>query len=348
MSSKSEPLVPADGLVIRIGVGSAAAGHPGGIEAVRGQRLVLVDADTGVIEELARVAPGNGVELRCSAVSGADATRTLYLCNIPSANSLNPPTGMRELYPGLKVIEERRVQTIAVSTLLEDVDLSGSGRNRLVLDVGGEERAILDALRRSSLLDKFHVVEVRCGEIALFESSMTVSELRRWMTEAGFAYRSRDDSLDPDLPLLTFDLSADRHEARLLQSELKATKDALQNQREVNSRLEAELEVSSKAAAKSASLSERLDEMTLEARRRGERVTEMEKKLADMTIERDSLKVERDTLQQNLDDLKTRLESAERDASQSGRRQQMLDEELVRAEAQLDLIADVLIRDKLL
>ena len=121
----------------------------------------------------------------------------------------------------LKVIEERRVQTIAVSTLLEDVDLSGSGRNRLVLDVGGEERAILDALRRSSLLDKFHVVEVRCGEIALFESSMTVSELRRWMTEAGFAYRSRDDSLDPDLPLLTFDLSADRHEARLLQSELK-------------------------------------------------------------------------------------------------------------------------------
>lgn len=195
--------------------------------------VLLVEARPEAVEQLqAQVSGISGVRVVEAAVSADVNKRSFRYTNFPELDSFRAPAGLTELFPGLQVLSQDPVVPAGPVALIEELELTGEGRNLLVLETPGESLGILKALQAKDLLLRFDAIRLREGRYRLYEAAPTVEEIRDYLTGMGFLAQVEKTPEDPDRPYLEARLDrtalALKQELKLLREELDQAKGQLE------------------------------------------------------------------------------------------------------------------------
>tara|TARA_R110001583_G_scaffold158168_1_gene310094 strand:- start:7337 stop:8644 length:1308 start_codon:yes stop_codon:yes gene_type:complete len=169
--------------------------------ATQAVRIVLVDANPSVIHTLKQKSSGSArIEIIEAAISEQTGPATLNLFNLVDASSLHAPTGLLQLFPGLKISQQLQVKTQTAAAIIQPLKLDAAHNNLLVIDIPGEERSTLEALQTEGLLDQFAQIQLHCGIAELYEDSGDASHIIQSLQQAGYDLIQQDDRADPDRP----------------------------------------------------------------------------------------------------------------------------------------------------
>lgn len=185
------------GTIVHLGAGDGRdlPEYPGA------KRVILVEADPEQARELRRLARGDGrLLVVAAAVSTVAGTNRLKRFRLRAFSSLRTPTGLRELYPGLRLHDEIEVETITPRDLISSHRLRPQQDNWLIIDTPGEEAAIVQALRESGDLAVFDRIDLCCGVSDHYQGAANAAAVLRALDEAGYDVESFDDSTDPERP----------------------------------------------------------------------------------------------------------------------------------------------------
>ena len=188
--------------VVHIGAGSGAE-VPSYCEAGL-IPVILAEADPEAIPHLRRLEDQfPAVRVVQAAVSARCSGLTYYRSNFSELNSLRPPSQeMRDLFPGLAILEQAPIAGTEPKTFLDTMELPAGQAGLLVLQVPGEALGIVDALAGAALLDRFSAIRVQEGLTPLYEGGSCIPVLRTRLMELGFACLMEAGSEDPDRPHL--------------------------------------------------------------------------------------------------------------------------------------------------
>lgn len=246
--------VPAPETIIHLGAGACtelSCWHQTGA-----RRIVLVEADADLFSELNDHADQHdNIELVKAAVAGQSGPASLHLFNFPRFNSLRQATNLHKALPGIKLITRVPVETVAIDSLLSQLNLDSRVEHWLVIDTPGEEASILEGLEEAERLHDFARIFLTAGSEALYEDAWPASELIQKLGAFGFHPIGPADQSDADWPRFHLHLDraalkcqrieqqlaecrqaiSDREtECQALQSELKHSKDLLTAQEQTH------------------------------------------------------------------------------------------------------------------
>jgi FkbM family methyltransferase len=313
-------------------------------------RLVLVEADSKLAAALVdRVADQPNIRVLNAAVAAQSSQGTYHRYNLPDANSLRPATGLHELFPGLRLLETEPVETLAINELVKSIDLEGQRNNRLIIDLPGLESEVFLALEAGDSLHLFNRIELVAGREALYEGSMGAAELRDWLASHGFDLIDDDASEDPDLPRFLFrrnDLALEVRDLRLQVEQLVRERDELHQLleserakfRQRNQETDRQSEVNTDQA-------KRIEELERELRSTLEQREKASKEIQELGREIDRITRAYDQATARAQEAAQRIADLEAENVETQIRQKLLDQQMTRAEAQIDLVKDVLLRD---
>ena len=190
-------------------LGAGRCSELDGYLALKPRQLWLIEADPQLAEELKSRTEGlDQVHMRCEAIAGQSGPATLHRYNLPELNSLRTASGLLDLFPGLKTLGRLQVEATSPLKLLQQLELRAEQQNRLVIDLPGEERPVLQALQQSQQLYLFDHVQLHCGRKPLYEGSEPAALVLKWLREEGFDLVAEDNSHDPDRPCWTLQRNA--------------------------------------------------------------------------------------------------------------------------------------------
>jgi hypothetical protein len=156
----------------------------------------------------------------------------LRVFNYTEVSSLREPTGLLELFPGLRETHRVAVETMTVAELLEPLALTREQANRLVIDTPGEELEIVEGLIDAKLLHAFESVALTCGRRPLYAGSKPSHVIVERLQQHGYALSDCDESGDPDRPKWLLKRDDARIDDRRARQQLKEQGVALEQARE--------------------------------------------------------------------------------------------------------------------
>jgi hypothetical protein len=164
--------------------------------------LVLVEVDPQLTRYLERrLVDKDNAQVINAGIAAESGERTYYCYNLPDVNGLRQATaGLRELYPGLRLLEERPVQALGIRQLLNSLDLGSESSNGLIVELAGEEAAVLEGLEADDRLHHFCEIELVVGRDAFYADATPASQVLDWLIERGFEVCKEFATQDPDRP----------------------------------------------------------------------------------------------------------------------------------------------------
>lgn len=329
-------------------------------DATGARRIILVEADPEKARYLrAAYDQDERVEIVERAVSGTGGTALLRRFNVPRFSSLRKPAELLRLYPSLRTTDEIPVEALSPTALCEQIGVQKI--NWLLVDVPGEEWTTLREFHSQGLLEECDWVGVSVGDVSLFDGSSTVDEISAELQESGYELISRDDGSDPDRPRLVFRRDLTKLKNRELEKRVEDLAEELNKERDLRICVAAQLDERGREVA---ALKKERDEQigTLKEQYEQERTArEAATKQGETYSEQlESLKSERDDLAGRVSELSSQIEErtkevqqrdedvrrVQSDASVLREQQGKVNHEILRAEAQIDLIKDVLLSEK--
>ena len=185
-------------------IGAGAGGCVPAWREAGAKSITLIEGDPEIAEQLkAQIGAHDGVSVVQAVVSGDIRARAFWRMNFSGLNSLRPPTGLKELFPGLKTLSKEQVQPVDPARLIAPLDLSDGGCNLLVIEAPGEALGILKALAAADLLLQFDMIHLTEARAPLYNKAPPAADILTYLVEAGFRARFEDDPLDPEQPCLT-------------------------------------------------------------------------------------------------------------------------------------------------
>lgn len=150
-------------------------------------RAVLVEARSTAFEALAAHADGHdAVDVRHAAIDAhGSEERPFFVYNLAGASGLHEPASLKTLAPGLRVEKQFGVKCFAAGDFLSQSIAPGETAI-LVLDVNGEEAAIIEALTGTAILDQIVQLRVHCGARPLYRDALAAAEIETLLRDAGF------------------------------------------------------------------------------------------------------------------------------------------------------------------
>ena len=328
------------------------------------RRIVLVEPNPDAAKRLTALARDDDrIHVVQQAVGDPDGSPRLRRFNIPALSSLREPTGLRELFPGLRMEREIDVDAVSPIDLFESFELDPDGHNWLIIDTPGEERAIVESLRMAEQLDRFGRIVLHCGARSLYEGNTPANGLLNQLQKAGYDIEQRDDS-DPDRPcwwlrrnplrlenqalrqqisdfeIETQELSQALDEQAKQAKELHQTLEALNQDKQGLKKRIAELEAENKELAESRDAARQAEQDASEKLNAEIRHSKEE---AEARVKAEELEQERS---RQLAERQQQLQRLQADEAEIQAREGQLDEEITRAEAQIDLIKDLLLHEE--
>lgn len=366
--------LPAPDLIIHLG-----AGLCGELESwlkSGANRIVLVEPNPDLLPELRdRVGETETIQIIPMAVSDESGRKALTLFNVPMLSSLRTPTLLHEVLPSLAQLGSVMVETRSFDQFLVEMELSEKGDHWLVIDTPGEEAAILNRLSHTKCLHQFGRIFLTAGREEFYEGSESASVLAERLQNEGFDRVGEADISDVDWPCYQFVLNQRTSENQRLQQEPLTLE---QDMVEAKNAREAELRsilsatdqqiaaLKESSAAKIQSLESKLIEREDALRRECERAASEEETLHALQESARKSKETIQSLNEQLEHGKTALERAEQDSQshlkrlaecqqqmermrienlELRKRESLLEQEIVRAEAQIKLIEELMLKE---
>lgn len=163
------------------------------------KRIILVEPSVKLAAELrSRSERDPRVQVLEVAVSPSSGDNQINQYNLPCANSLYPPTGLKKLFPGLRLLGRQAVSTVTGHELLQQCTLI-SNQNALIVQTPGAELGIIESLTETGGIDQFSYLSVTCSEHRLYDTPSDSAAVLKILQEQGFDLVHRQDK-DPDWP----------------------------------------------------------------------------------------------------------------------------------------------------
>ncbi|MFT2188893.1 hypothetical protein [Pseudomonas putida] len=313
-------------LVIGAGNGSALANW----RELGSTRLVMAEAHPRQAEELARRLRSDlGEELLAVAITPADQqTAALHALNNPAYSSLQPPRGLLDCYPNLRIEAPMQTPATSLASLLAQQALNADGDHLLLLSASGQAFELLNSAPHD-LLQAFRWLLVNTSSEPLYENEREPAALTALLREAGFDLAAEDpDALYPQASLL---FERNNNAVRTLRVEREVA--TLRN------RLTA---TTQQAAKREAELQKQLSEQSAALAAQTRLATEHQAQLDQLTKEKAELTAARDALAED----KTALAQARDEQTKLATERQAQLDQLTQEKAELTAARDALAKDK--
>jgi len=307
-----------------------------------------------------------------------DGEATLREFSLPQMNSLSAPSGVFNMYPGLKQLQMQSVKCLSPNSLLAAYELSEQVESTLWLEVNGQITSTLAAMIESKAIHLFSILFVFMPDKAWYESEIDAEKLIQRLKQIGYDVSNKNVDLESDQCLYEFT----RHPFVLKNKELEqqaklATKrqtqiDVLTAERDTQAKAVAEkqsqLQQVNQAKEQQAKLATKrqtqIDVLTAERDTQAKAMAEKQSQLQQVNQAKeqqaklatklqtqiDVLTAERDTQAKAVTDSHKNKDLAIATLTQEKDelilRLTLLDTEIVRVEAQLELVKDVVLREK--
>lgn len=171
------------------------------------KRSVLVEPRKDVAALLKQKFSGHkSIQVLSPFIGATSEEAEFYHYNLPEFSSLSPISGLKTLFPGIKLERTEQVSTTAVDDFIISLSLDPTEQHKLVIDIIDQTLPLLEVLAASHLLDKFCQLEIQSSRQALYQGAVDSSAICRFLAQQGFDLIAQDCS-DPDFPRLSFKLN---------------------------------------------------------------------------------------------------------------------------------------------
>lgn len=294
-------------------------------------QIILVEPNPVLADSLRqRSAHDPRVQVKEIAITDNPAHNQLVEYNLPEANSLAAPRALRQIFPGLRALNQTPVATQTIATLVNNAGLSGDN-NRLIIEAPGAERAILKGLIEQGSLEYFGTIELAANHEPYYEGSASAEQLLADLHAQG--YDSEQTDANSDWPRWSLKSNPLKAKLKALKLEKDALTQTLQNTRSELQYAQASL------AQKQTELDRASQDIEQQQAIWAEQKAELEQRLSSAQSELQATKAGRDHHAQQVSELKAEIEQsakriAELEQSQQ-QAQQALKEQLEAAQAEL-------------
>ena len=299
---------------------------------------------------------------------------------------LYPVSGLKKLYPGLVEKQHRTVETHTLEAALKAHELDAAPIAQLIIEQPESAQALLQTLEAQGQLHSLTKLWIRTSPESLYAGMPTQSELITTCEQLGFEIVDTQAD-DPDFVLVELKRNPLYSEYKKLQEKAAKLAQREKEQAAANEKAQAEIAqlkqardehaaANEKAKAEISQLTQAHQKLTQQyaeqnkalertqhdaderqkqneqlKKHRDEHAAAKEKAQTETTQlkqEREKLTKQHETLREQLRTQQQRNQTLEDEMQATQARQNKLAIELERAEAQLDLIKDLLLKDKLL
>ena len=333
--------------------------------ALQPEHVLLVEGDPKVASILRERTLGLAqVVINKSVIAGQAGAASFICYNLPGTGALHEVAALLDIYPGLRKVDEFPVHTVTASSLLNTLELQPEQDNLLVIDLPGEELPVLKELLQSEKLYLFKDINLYCGQQPLYETGEKASVILNWLESHGFDLSDKGSNQNSDRPCWMLRRNSLQQHYQALQKQLVKQKAAYDEQVRLANERQAQIEQLTKAKNEQARLANerqaQIEQLTKakneqlklanERKTQIEQLTNAKNEQTHLAVSRqilcDQEKLRADNNQQELQNKQKELEKLEQQLAELNQRLPMLDNEFVKAEAQIELIKDILIREK--
>ena len=185
------------------------------------EQITLVEPNPGLAKKLRlRTAQHSQVNVVEAAITSNSANNQLTEYNLPEACGLHPVTGLKNLFPGLKVNATYTVKTLSPDQLLAEYGPQSGQQALLSIEAPGEEHALLETLIKTDQLKQFKELRVNANPTPYFEGSVAAENTLQSLVDYGYQIKVEDEQ-NPDWPSweLSRDPLVDRNNTLLAENE---------------------------------------------------------------------------------------------------------------------------------
>ncbi|SKB15717.1 Methyltransferase FkbM family (fragment) [Planktothrix sp. PCC 11201] len=148
-------------------------------------KTLLIDANPSAVGRLqANFADSPNIQVVQAAIANHNDTVTLHLTSLESSSSILPWKQYSEIYPNIKEIQQLTLSSRTLDTLLEELNLSPSDFNILILDIQGAELLALEGA--TQLLNNLDAIYTNIHYQELFEGGALAGEVNQFLTDYQF------------------------------------------------------------------------------------------------------------------------------------------------------------------
>ncbi|WP_052331161.1 FkbM family methyltransferase [Planktothrix agardhii] len=148
-------------------------------------KILVIDANQGAVERLQEnFADSPNIQVVQAAIANHNDTVTLHLTSLESSSSILPWKQYSEIYPNIKEIQQLTLSSHTLDTLLEELNLSPSDFNILILDIQGAELLALEGA--TQLLNNLDAIYTNVHYQELFEGGALAEEVNQFLTDYQF------------------------------------------------------------------------------------------------------------------------------------------------------------------
>ncbi|GGB46273.1 hypothetical protein GCM10011502_19540 [Oceanisphaera marina] len=142
--------------------------------------------------------------------------------NLSEASSLHQPSGLLQLYPGIKTLRQHQVQTQTPAAMMATLNLPKSETHRLVVEANGEETAIMLELAQLGLLQQFKQVQLALPATPLYINEQPTEQLPQQLQDCHFELM-QENTDDPDIHVQLWQFNQHSYQREQQQHKLTAT-----------------------------------------------------------------------------------------------------------------------------
>jgi FkbM family methyltransferase len=159
-------------------------------------KILVIDANQGAVERLQEnFANSPNIQVVQAAIANHNDTVTLHLTSLESSSSILPWKQYSEIYPNIKEIQQLTLSSRTLDTLLEELNLSPSDFNILILDIQGAELLALEGANQ--LLNTLDAIYTNVHYQELFEGGALAEEVNQFLSDYQFDIVAEDTPYHP-------------------------------------------------------------------------------------------------------------------------------------------------------
>ena len=159
-------------------------------------KTLLIDANPNAVERLqTNFAESPNIQVVQAAIANHNDTLTLHVTSLESSSSILPWKQYSEIYPNIKEIQQLTLSSRTLDTLLEELNLSPSDFNILILDIQGAELLALEGANQ--LLNNLDAIYTNVHYQELFEGGALAEEVNQFLSDYQFDIVAEDTPYHP-------------------------------------------------------------------------------------------------------------------------------------------------------
>lgn len=237
--------------------------------------VALVEArESAVVKLQQRYAASINYSVNSAVIGIQKEKSTFHTLSLPEFSSLQQPTGLVSLFPGVAVQKIDLVDTLAIDQYIAGLNIETQQPNHLYIDIPAQVGGIVRQLLENEQLHFFSEIHITASIESLYEKDEKLSDIEGFLAKQGYELVSTD-STDPDILLTSFKLNP-------LWASLCITKIALAKATQDHTQLSKQFEL----------VSDQLSKKSIEVNEAGELIDDKDNQVSKQIEEVEALKVQ--------------------------------------------------------